>query len=321
MSSPRLMRSASSALRATVTVTPTSTSGCTAMAILCLPMLLIGASSMTWLRAMVTPSLSNEAMMSRTVTDPNNWPVSEAWRNTITLRPSIFSATLVASPLACRLRVSSSAFMPSNLVRLSAVARSALPRFNRKLRANPSLTRTTSPIWPSLATRSSKMTSMLVLLRCFAMFCDVLRCFAMFCDVLADDLDESETVNSGNGKGRRLAPLVAPANVEQGIGKPERHQRQDRPAEHHDDGVGGAEPERAALHRRRQHMQHREADQGIRHHQGRGGDLREHRKQAAGEAERDRDEQGRQRHRRQRRAAQIRPGAAQLPRCRGDLRR
>src|SRR5882757_11338011 len=164
----------------------------------------------------------------------------------MTLRPSIFSATLVASPLACRLRASSSAFMPSNLARLSEVARSALPRFNRKLRANPSLTRTTSPIWPSLATRSSKMTSMLVLL----------RCFAMFCDVLADDLDESETVNSGNGKGRRLAPLVAPANVEQGIGKPERHQRQDRPAEHHDDGVGGAEPERAALHRRRQHVQH-----------------------------------------------------------------
>ena len=44
------------------------------------------------------------------------------------------------------------------------VARNALPRFNRKLRANPSLTRTTSPIWPSLATRSSKMTSIFVLL-------------------------------------------------------------------------------------------------------------------------------------------------------------
>ena len=44
------------------------------------------------------------------------------------------------------------------------VARSALPRFKRKLRANPSLTRTTSPIWPSLATRSSKMTSIFVLL-------------------------------------------------------------------------------------------------------------------------------------------------------------
>jgi hypothetical protein len=32
------------------------------------------------------------------------------------------------------------------------------------LRANPSLTRTTSPIWPSLATRSNKMTSIFVFL-------------------------------------------------------------------------------------------------------------------------------------------------------------
>ena len=79
--------------------------------------------------------------------------------------PSIFSATLLASPLAWRLLASSSAFMPSNLARLSAVARSALPRLSRKLRAKPSRTLTTSPIWPSLATRSSKMTSMLVLLR------------------------------------------------------------------------------------------------------------------------------------------------------------
>ena len=60
------------ALRATVTLTLTSTSGCTAMAIWCLPMVLIGASSRTWLRLMVTPSASKEAMMSRTLTEPNN---------------------------------------------------------------------------------------------------------------------------------------------------------------------------------------------------------------------------------------------------------
>jgi hypothetical protein len=30
------------------------------------------------LRLMVTPSASKEAMMSRTLTEPNNWPVSEA---------------------------------------------------------------------------------------------------------------------------------------------------------------------------------------------------------------------------------------------------
>src|SRR6188768_562532 len=164
MSSPRLMRSASSALRATVTLTLTSTSGCTAMLIVCLPMVLIGASSSTWLRLMMTPSASKEEMMSRTLTEPNSWPVSEAWRSKTTLRPLIFSATLAASPLALRLLASSSAFMPSNLARLSAVARSALPRGSRKLRAKPSLTRTTSPIWPSLATRSSKITSMVSLL-------------------------------------------------------------------------------------------------------------------------------------------------------------
>ena len=78
MSSPRLMRSASASERATVTLTLTSTSGCTAIEILCLPMVLIGASSSTWLRAKVTPSLSKVAMMSRTVTEPNSWPVSEA---------------------------------------------------------------------------------------------------------------------------------------------------------------------------------------------------------------------------------------------------
>ena len=48
-------------------------------------------------------------------------------------RPSIFSATLLASDLALRLLASSSAFMPSNLARLSAVARSALPRFKQKI--------------------------------------------------------------------------------------------------------------------------------------------------------------------------------------------
>ena len=44
------------------------------------------------------------------------------------------------------------------------VARSALPWGRRKLRPKPSLTRTTSPIWPSLPMRSSRMTSMVVLL-------------------------------------------------------------------------------------------------------------------------------------------------------------
>src|SRR5215469_5134411 len=49
--------------------------------------------------------------------------------------------------------------MPSKRVRFSSVARSALPRGSRKLRAKPSLTRTTSPIWPRREIRSRRITS------------------------------------------------------------------------------------------------------------------------------------------------------------------
>src|SRR5437764_7307628 len=99
--------------------------------------------------------------------------------------------------------------MPSNLARLSAVARSALPRLSRKLRANPSLTRTTSPIWPSLATRSSRMTSIFVLL-----WCD--QC-------LVEWMGET----SGDRQRRRLlAAQIALAKSEHGIGEPECDHRQ-----------------------------------------------------------------------------------------------
>ena len=54
--------------------------------------------------------------------------------------------------------------MVSKRERLSSVARNALPLGSRKLRAKPSFTRTTSPIWPSLATRSSRITSIFALL-------------------------------------------------------------------------------------------------------------------------------------------------------------
>ena len=164
MSSPRLMRSASSALRATVTEMLVSTSGCTAIVTFFRPITLIGESSQTCGRETVMPSLAKASRMSRTETEPNSWPDSAAWRMITISLPSIFSATLLASDLAWMLLASSSAFMPSYLARFSAVARSALPRFKRKLRAKPSRTLTTSPIWPSLATRSSKMTSMLFLL-------------------------------------------------------------------------------------------------------------------------------------------------------------
>src|SRR4051794_39111740 len=149
-----------------------------------------------------------------------------------TLRPSIFSATLVASFLACRLRASRSAFMPSNLARLSAVARNALPRLSRKLRANPSLTRTTSPIWPSLATRSSKMTSMLL---------------SPYLYLLSSGVGLNG-LRSGQWDGRRRPSVqIALAKSENGVGEAESHHRKNRPAEHQHDRVGAAQPQRAAF--------------------------------------------------------------------------
>src|SRR5579863_646284 len=178
----------------------------------------------------------------------------------MTLRPLIFSATLAASLLACRLRASSSAFMPSNLARLSAVARKALPRLSRKLRANPSLTRTTSPIWPSLATRSSKMTSMFVLLLRYSELGGLAK-------------------RSGCGKRRRSRSQIAPAQPEERVGYAEKRDRQDGPREHQDNDVGTAKPGYAVLQRQRQRMQHRKTRERVSKHQRRGEDLCHHRRQ------------------------------------------
>src|SRR3954467_4986763 len=105
--------------------------------------------------------------------------------------------------------------MPSNLARLSAVARSALPRLSRKLRPYPSRTLTTSPIWPSLATRSSKMTSIFVLLEVVV-----------------------EGMFSGHWEWWWSPAQEALAEAEHGIGKAERHQGEHRPDENHGDHVG-----------------------------------------------------------------------------------
>ena len=85
------------------------------------------------------------------------------------------------------------------------------------------------------------------------------------------------------------------------------------------DGVGAAEPERAAFQRQRQRMQHRKSGERVGHHQGRGDDLRQDRQQPAGKAQRDGDRQRRERHRRQRRAFQVGPGTVQSSRGRGDF--
>src|SRR3954466_15664485 len=70
------------------------------------------------------------------------------------------SAPFLRSALA----VSRCAFWAWKYSRLALVARSAFFLGRRKLRAKPSLTRTSSPIWPSFSTRSSRITCMVVLL-------------------------------------------------------------------------------------------------------------------------------------------------------------
>src|ERR1700735_1169186 len=77
-----------------------------------------------------------------------------------TLTPSSLADTSFALRLSSVLRASRSARRTSNFFLLASVARNALPRGRRKLRAEPSFTRTVSPMCPSLPTRSSKITSM-----------------------------------------------------------------------------------------------------------------------------------------------------------------
>src|SRR5580704_15139163 len=78
--------------------------------------------------------------------------------------PSSFLATPSASLRRSRLWASRSTLRVWKYSRLALVARSAFFLGKRKLRAKPSLTRTSSPIWPSFSTRSSRITCMTVLL-------------------------------------------------------------------------------------------------------------------------------------------------------------
>src|ERR1700744_593069 len=74
--------------------------------------------------------------------------------------PSSFLATASASLRRSRLCASSLTFWVWKYSRFALVARRAFFLGRRKLRAKPSLTRTSSPIWPSFSTRSSRMTCM-----------------------------------------------------------------------------------------------------------------------------------------------------------------
>src|SRR5262245_47368139 len=112
--------------------------------------------------------------------------------------------------------------MPSKRARFSLVARNALPLGKRKLRAKPSLTRTTSPIWPSLAQRSSRITSMVV---------------SPFVD---------HCVSSSSQTRRPTPARDAAADVEGGFGKTQDRDRQNRPAEHDGDAVDTGQHDRAS---------------------------------------------------------------------------
>src|SRR4051812_5369924 len=74
--------------------------------------------------------------------------------------PPSFLATASASFLRSRLCASRWALRVWKYSRFALVARSAFFLGSRKLRAKPSFTFTSSPIWPSFSTRSSKMTCM-----------------------------------------------------------------------------------------------------------------------------------------------------------------
>src|ERR1700722_12229843 len=74
--------------------------------------------------------------------------------------PPSFLAMVSASFLRSRLWASSLTFWVWKYSRFALVARRAFFLGKRKLRAKPSLTRTSSPIWPSFSTRSSRMTCM-----------------------------------------------------------------------------------------------------------------------------------------------------------------
>src|SRR5512141_2953286 len=74
--------------------------------------------------------------------------------------PFSLTATASASFLRSRLLASSWAFWVEKYSRFALVARRAFFSGKRKLRAKPSFTFTSSPIWPSFSTRSSRITCM-----------------------------------------------------------------------------------------------------------------------------------------------------------------
>src|SRR3569623_3203940 len=82
----------------------------------------------------------------------------------VTLLPFSLPAMASAPFLRSALAASRCAFWVWKYSRLALVARRAFFLGRRKLRAKPSFTFSSSPIWPSFSTRSSRITCMVVLL-------------------------------------------------------------------------------------------------------------------------------------------------------------
>src|SRR6476646_5432548 len=153
--------------------------------------------------------------------------------------------------------------MPSNLDLLASVARSALPWGSRKLRAKPSLTRTTSPIWPSLATRSSKITSMVL---------------SPWSEVLAF-----------RGTGLCAARRNARPQRGEGLEQAERRHEDERPAEQHDREIETGEHDAARGHADGDRVHDRKAEQRIDEDEARREDAADQPEQVGQEHHRDRD--------------------------------
>ena len=131
---------------------------------LCWPIVLIGMLSAIWLRSTSKPfSVSSVGDVAR-----RHRAVELAGLRGLAEHREALAVELLADlvGLALALEVPRLAGRPSCPRTWTCWPRSRAapcPCGSRKLRAKPSLTRTTSPIWPSLATRSSKITSMVVL--------------------------------------------------------------------------------------------------------------------------------------------------------------
>src|SRR5580765_2296602 len=98
--------------------------------------------------------------MSALVTEPKRRPSTPAFCVMCTVRPLIFSPSACAVASFSAAAFSRSARLSSNSLIAAGVARRAARVGIRKLRANPSLTLTTSPRLPRFGTFSRRMTCM-----------------------------------------------------------------------------------------------------------------------------------------------------------------